>query len=152
MVSVLFENPGNEFNVSAMMRTCEFFGVPFYSTTPYVPSHKVDRGVGRMRVRKGLEPMPVLDPATWKGRLIVTDSLFSKHPLDVDWREDDLVVFGNEFDGVSPKINRRAAEWVGIPRKGKMACLNVNAAASALLMAIDCKRLLALVEAKNRGR
>ena len=126
-MNVVFENPKRDVNVELIARTCDFFGVPFFITHSQKIEAKKSGGV-----LKGCTPK-ILDILSWRGRIIVTDSSFTERPEDIDWQEDDLLVLGNEAHGVSKKVLDKAVHRIGIKSVGKVPCLNVGHACSAIL-------------------
>ena len=127
MVSILFENPKTDINVELMARTCDFFGADFYVSKNQKISPKKSGGVLKNKELK------LLDFRKWQGRIIVTDSSFTKEPWEIDYRENDLIIFGNESYGVSEDAKLFAQEFVGFRSKGIVPCLNVGHACSAIL-------------------
>lgn len=144
VLSVLFENPVHDVNVSTMLRTVDFFGADLYVTDKQEVSNKASGGAKRgLERRFGGTSVPILDPSKWRRRIIVTDSSFTTHPADFVWRDSDLLVFGNEREGVSEGLQSRAIAKIGLPTRGIVRCLNVSAA---------CASVLACVEGQARTR
>lgn len=135
MISILFDNPKYDENVETIARTCEFYGCNFYIRNPQkIKSLKKSAGVLKHK------PLKILDISKWKGRIIVTDSCFAQEPKNFEFKDDDLIVFGNESTGVSLDLIDISSAKLGIKSKGIVPCLNVSAACASILSIIDYKQ------------
>lgn len=134
MISILFDNPKYDANVEIIARTCEFFGHPFYvRNLQKIKSLKKSAGVLKHRSLKEL------DISKWQGRIIVTDSCFAHEPKKFEFKDGDLIVFGNESSGVSVDLIDISSARIGIKSKGIVPNLNVSASCAAILSIIDFK-------------
>jgi len=127
MVSILFENPKNDNNVSAIARTAEFYGVEYYISRESKLNNKQSSGVIKHKQPK------ILNINDWKGRIIVTDSSFETNPKQFVFKDDDLIVFGNENTGVSTDAIKLSFAKIGIKSNGIVPCLNVAASVASIL-------------------
>ena len=126
-VSVLFENPKLDINVETMARTCNFYGVDFYVKSLCKVGFKKSAGVLKHI------PLKQLNVKDWEGRIIVTDSGYSKQPQEFYFQDGDLIVFGNESTGVSKETFEMSFDRIGIKSRGIVPCLNVSAACASII-------------------
>ena len=140
-VTVLLDAPHDPHNGSAVMRTCDAFGVPTVHVVARVESFMIAR-----RITKGTE--------RW---LEVHDHKTPEAPRDICWHAasnwspripqgeltpPDLahiprlaLLLGNEHDGICEPLLRHTKRAVRIPMRGFVESLNVSVAAAVLLSA-----------------
>jgi tRNA G18 (ribose-2'-O)-methylase SpoU len=136
-VSVLFENPNTDGNVEAIARTCNFYGIDFYISEQPKKKLSNSRSAGAIN---NTPPKLLKSVGDWKGRVVVTDSSFDVHPLDFEFEDGNLIVFGNENIGVSELAKELSVAKIGLKRRGDIRCLNVACANAAILALILEKR------------
>jgi len=140
-LTLVIDNIHDPHNVSAMLRSCDAFGVPevhLYYTVERFPAlgkrasasarkwiqterwRDADKLIGRLRDRGCLVLGAVLDD--------------SARPLDAyDLTGPTAIVFGNEHRGLSPEIMRLVPDHIYIPMQGMVQSLNVSVAAAITL-------------------
>ncbi|HEY2404405.1 MAG TPA: RNA methyltransferase [Polyangiaceae bacterium] len=145
-VTVLMDAPHDPHNGSAVLRTCDAFGLPLV--------HVVRRGerflVAR-KVTKGSERwVEVHEHATVEHAVAALAQarfeLVATHPEGLLVPEDLAqiprlaLVLGNEHDGIREELRRAAPRAVRIPMRGFVESLNVSVAAAVLLRAATNER------------
>jgi tRNA (guanosine-2'-O-)-methyltransferase len=140
-VTILFDAPHDPHNGSAVMRSCDAFGVPELHVVPREESFLVGK-----RIAKGtqrwvdvvLHPTPERAAAALHARGFV---LAAAHPQGELLPEDlaslprVALVLGNEHDGLCEALQHVADRTVRIPMRGLVESLNVSVAAGILLAA-----------------
>ena len=140
-VTVLFDAPHDPHNGSAVLRSCDAFGVPELHVVPRAESFLVGK-----RIAKGTQrwvdvvvhPTPEQAAAALHGRGFV---LAAAHP-EGELLPEDLaglrrvaIVLGNEHDGLCEALAGVSDRTVRIPMRGMVESLNVSVAAAVLLAA-----------------
>lgn len=136
-------------NVSALLRTCEAFGVHEVHLVPsgFRPSRGAARGAERW-VRRRTFPTVSESIAELRERgfgVYVADLLpGALNPETVPVDRPVAVVFGSEVRGVSEEARSRADGAVCIPMRGLTESLNVSVSAAVILRAlVDRRRAIA---------
>lgn len=145
-VTVVLDRMADPHNGSAMMRTCEAFGVQrlhlVERDTPFLASRRVARSSGQW-----------LDVLRWRDAARLTSELceggfelVATHP-EGELLPEDLatipkvaLVMGNEHEGIGPELTAACRHAVRVPMRGMVESLNVSVTAAILL------------EATTRGR
>jgi tRNA (guanosine-2'-O-)-methyltransferase len=140
-VTILFDAPHDPHNGSAVLRSCDAFGVPELHVIPREESFLVGK-----RIAKGSQRWVdvvthpsaeqaaaalhargfVLAAATATGELV---------PEELATLPRVAIVLGNEHDGLSQALERVSDRSVRIPMRGLVESLNVSVAAGILLAA-----------------
>lgn len=140
-VVVVLDAPHDPHNGSAIIRTCEAFGVQnLYVVArkePFLVSRKITQGTERwIDVQCHRDPTVVARELGSGGYELV-----GTHP-DGDLQPDDLasiprlgLVFGNEHEGICPELERAAQRSVRVPMRGFVESLNLSVTAGILLAA-----------------
>lgn len=145
---VALENIRSLFNIGAILRTGEFFGIKKILLIGYTGreaahldelNHKISKtalGAEKNLDIKFLKSSLQLIKLCRKDKLklIAVEQHFKSIPLQ-KWRpvKNSVLVFGSETRGVSQKVLSAAAQIVEIPRVGKKHSLNVAVAAGIIL-------------------
>jgi tRNA G18 (ribose-2'-O)-methylase SpoU len=139
-VIVALENIRSLFNIGAILRTSEFFGVKTVWLVGYTGRERDDwdelhHKIGKtaLGAEKNLEIKFIKDSQQLiercqkeKLNLVAVE----QHPKSItikSWqpKENSVLVFGSETDGVSKEVLKAASQIVEIPRLGKKNSLNV---------------------------
>lgn len=140
-VTVLLDAPHDPHNGSAVMRSCDAFGVPTVHVVARVESFMIAR-----RITKGTERwLEVHDHKTPEAaaqhllergfELIATHPQGELTPPDLAHIPRLALLLGNEHDGICEPLLRHAKRAVRIPMRGFVESLNVSVAAAVLLSA-----------------
>ncbi len=140
-VTVLLDAPHDPHNGSAVMRTCDAFGVPTVHVVARVESFMIAR-----RITKGTERwLEVHDHKTPEAaarhllergfELVATHPQGELTPPDLAHIPRLALLLGNEHDGICEPLLRHAKRAVRIPMRGFVESLNVSVAAAVLLSA-----------------
>jgi TrmH family RNA methyltransferase len=134
------QNPGN---VAAILRTAEAAGAAGVITTPttaHLFSPKALRGAMGSALRvPSIEHQPVetiVSQLREMGYTLIGAALEGKNTqayTDIDWRQPQAVVLGQEGGGLSAAWNPHLQKTVTIPMEQPVDSLNVAAAAAVLL-------------------
>jgi tRNA (guanosine-2'-O-)-methyltransferase len=140
-VVVVLDAPHDPHNGSAIIRTCEAFGIQdLYVVArrePFVISRKITQGTERwVDVHCHRDPGRAANELGAGGYELV-----GTHP-DGELLPDDLasiprfgLVFGNEHDGICAELDRATRRSVRVPMRGFVESLNLSVTAGILLAA-----------------
>lgn len=140
-LALVLDNIHDPHNVSAILRSCDAFGVPrvhlHYTTTAFPHLGKKSSA----SAKKWVECVRHADSASLAARLdidglrLVSTGFGPRAvPLcDWDFTKPTAVVFGNEHSGVCPDLARHVAAEIYIPMRGMVQSLNVSVAAAVIL-------------------
>lgn len=142
MPEVLIHSPQYRPNLSSMIRTAEFYGLKkvhvfdrFGLLRP--PQTKKERAnmahMARVWTAGAVEYIDIKiieDDAkwleNWHGRKVATLVDVSAQPIhQFTFQEDDLIIFGNEREGLPVELSSHFDERVYIPQRGTTDCINV---------------------------
>lgn len=140
-VTVLLDAPHDPHNGSAVMRSCDAFGVPTVHVVARVESFMIAR-----RITKGTERwLEVHDHKTPEAaaqhlldrgfELVATHPKGELTPPDLAHIPRLALLLGNEHEGLCEPLLRHATRAVRIPMRGFVESLNVSVAAAVLLSA-----------------
>lgn len=140
-VTVLLDAPHDPHNGSAVMRSCDAFGVPTVHVVARVEKFMIAR-----RITKGTERwLEVHDHKTPEGaarhllargyELVATHPEGELTPPDLAHIPRLALMLGNEHEGICEPLMRHAKRSVRIPMRGFVESLNMSVAASVLLSA-----------------
>ncbi len=155
-VTVLLDAPHDPHNGSAVMRTCDAFGVPTVHVVARVESFMIAR-----RITKGTERwLEVHDHKTPEGaaqhllergyELVATHPQGELTPPDLAHIPRLALMLGNEHEGICEPLMRHAKRAVRIPMRGFVESLNMSVAAAVLLSAATHGRQGDLPAAEQR--
>lgn len=140
-VTVVFDHPHDPHNGSAVLRSCDAFGVQqmhvVSSQEAFTASRTVAKGSDRwVDVVHHDDPKTATEHLRSRGfRLVVTHPEGHLTPGDLPRLGRIALVLGNERDGVSDALTRLSDESVRIPMRGFVESLNVSVTAAILLQA-----------------
>lgn len=140
-LTIVLENIFQEHNASAVLRTCESFGVQdlhvIEKDNKYKVQRDIARGAGRWvdmyNYNKGEEPtLECLQTLKSKGYKIIATT-----PHEDDYTVDTLpidqpmaLVFGTEQSGISDLVREHADAFVKIPMYGFTESFNISVSAA----------------------
>lgn len=145
---VALENIRSLFNIGAILRTSEFFGIKAVWLVGYTGRERNDWDELHHKIAKtalGAEKNLKLRFITGSLQLINLAQkqhcklvAVEQHPKSISlnsWQPNNrsVLVFGSETDGVSKEVLAAAAQIVEIPRLGKKNSLNVATVAGIVL-------------------
>ncbi len=140
-VTVLLDAPHDPHNGSAVMRTCDAFGIPTVHVLPRVEAFMIAR-----RITKGTERwLEVHNHESAEAaahyleahgfELIATHPKGELTPPDLAHIPRMALLLGNEHEGICAELAAHAKRAVRIPMRGFVESLNVSVAAAVLLAA-----------------
>ena len=140
-VTVLLDAPHDPHNGSAVMRSCDAFGIPTVHVLARVESFMIAR-----RITKGTERwLEVHDHKTPEDaarhlldrgyELVATHPQGELTPPDLAGIPRLALLLGNEHEGICAELKAHAKRAVRIPMRGFVESLNVSVAAAVLLSA-----------------
>jgi tRNA (guanosine-2'-O-)-methyltransferase len=140
-LALVLDNIHDPHNVSAILRSCDAFGVPrvhlHYTTTAFPHLGKKSSA----SARKWVECVRHADAASLAVRLDaeglrLASTGFSPRAVpvcDFDFTKPTAIVFGNEHSGVCPELARYVSGEIYVPMRGMVQSLNVSVAAAIIL-------------------
>lgn len=149
--AVVVEDIYQSYNASAIIRTCDIFGIQdMYSTTrlhQFNVSSYVAKGADRwVDVHKFNKPdsdntQEAIDAMREKGYQIIATSPHygSTTPSDFDISKPSALFFGAEKEGLSKNIIDQADGFIKIPMYGFTESLNISVSAAIILQTLSQK-------------
>lgn len=147
--TLVMDNIWNPHNVSAILRSCDAFGVMrvhlHYTTETWPQQMGVKSSASAMKwVERVAHPSAdeMLDGFAAAGMQVIrTGFSDTAKPLDAfDFTKPTAVVLSNEHRGSSPEIEARVADELYIPMLGMVQSLNVSVAAAVILYEMSSQR------------
>ena len=144
-VVVLAEAVRRRHNTSAILRSCEAFGVHevHLITGEFRPSKGAGRGVERwLDLHRHLDPGPAIAGLRARGfRVYVADLVDGAHsPESLPLDGPVAILFGSELVGVSDAARALADGALCVPMRGLVESLNVSVAAACILQRVSERR------------
>lgn len=143
-LTVVMENVHHDHNASAVLRTCDCFGIQdvnvIEKSVEYEIQREIAKGAGRWidlhQHNEGINPtVSCLEKLKAQGYKIVATSprqdSFPLNELSLD--QPIALVFGTEVDGISPEVLEHADECITIPMYGFTESFNVSVSAALVL-------------------
>lgn len=140
-VTVVFDHPRDPHNGSAVLRSCDAFGVQrvhvICAQDQFAASRMVAKGSDRWVDIIHHESAEVAARFLRADgfRLLVTHPEGHLRPADLSSLDKVALILGNERDGVSPDLTRLADDTVRVPMRGFVESLNVSVTAGILVQA-----------------
>ena len=140
-ITVCTENTFHPQNASALVRSCEAFGIQdmhtIESVCKFSPTVRIVRGTDKwIDIRRHDSSTELITSLRGQGyRIIAT----SPHADDTTPESFDVgagpfaLFFGTEHEGISPEVKDNADGFIKIPMYGMVESLNVSASAAILL-------------------
>ena len=140
-VTVLLDAPHDPHNGSAVMRTCDAFGIPTVHVVPreeaFLIARRITKGTERwLEVHNHATPEAAAHYLQEHGfELVATHPQGELTPPDLAHIPRLALVLGNEHQGICATLQRAASRAVRIPMRGFVESLNVSVATAVLLAA-----------------
>ncbi len=140
-VTLVLDNPHDPHNGSAVLRSCDAFGLQrlhvLCEHEPFLTSRQVAKGTQRwVDVFEHATSERLLDSLGNEGfRIVVTHPCGNLSLDDLPSLERVALVLGNEHSGVSAKLTEAAHDSVAIEMRGFVESLNVSVSAALILQA-----------------
>jgi tRNA (guanosine-2'-O-)-methyltransferase len=140
-VTVLFDHPHDPHNGSAVLRSCDAFGVQrvhiVSADEPFTASRMVAKGSDRwVDIIHHESPTVAARTLHDEGfQILVTHPKGQLEPSDLAQLPKVALILGNERDGVSEELTRLSDGTVRIPMRGFVESLNVSVTAGILVQA-----------------
>jgi tRNA (guanosine-2'-O-)-methyltransferase len=146
-ISIVLENIHQEHNASAVLRTCESFGIQdlyvIEKNNKYKVQRDIARGAGKWvdlhQFNKGDNPtLECITELKTKGYKIVATTPHSEgYTIEsLPLNQPIALVFGTEHTGVSTSITEHADEFVTIPMVGFTESFNISVSAAISMYAL----------------
>jgi len=140
-LSIVLNNIHDPHNVSAVLRSCDAFGVGtahlLYTDTPFPQlGHKSSASAKKWVELKRHRSARELVETLRAGHVQVLSTGFGRNarPLTAwDMTLPTAVILGNEHDGVADELQELACDHIYIPMQGMVQSLNVSVAAAVIL-------------------
>ena len=141
-VTVVMENIMKDHNASAVMRTCDCFGIQKLHTLEKGVKYKIQREIARgaenwidLKTFHGEEPVHhCFTDLKSQGFRIITTSPHAKRTIfDLDISSPIALIFGTERQGVSKTAIQESDELVRIPMYGFTESFNVSVSVALAL-------------------
>lgn len=132
-------------NTSAVIRSCDVFGVQNIHVVEEVNLKKIDREIAMgaqkwVDINRYTSSRECMNNLKEKGYRIVATSPHSGIPLqDFDISQPAAIFFGTETDGLSEEVIREADEFIKIPMFGFTESLNISVSAAIILQDITAR-------------
>lgn len=151
-LTLVLEDLVDDGNTSAILRTCDAFGVQRVNLIVTKDSFKCDRKITQgahkwLDVRQFHATGTCVDFLRGEGYRVLASRLDDAAPLaDIDFAQPTALVFGNERDGVSDAMAAQCDGTFKIPMVGFVQSFNVSIAAGiCLYQAAQSRRAAGIV-------
>ena len=139
--TLVFDNVWDPHNVSAVLRSCDAFGVAavhlYYTATAFPDIGRKSSASARKWVARHRHEDAASMAAELKGqgmRILATGFTEQAKPLtEWDLSEPTAVILSNEHDGLKPELLPYCDGMIYIPMMGMVQSLNVSVAAAIIL-------------------
>lgn len=145
-VTVVFDNAHDPYNGSAVLRTCDAFGVQrvhiVSEQKEFRASKLIAKGSHRwVDIIKYTDPRVAVEHLKSSGyKLLASHPQGNLTPSDLAGEEKIALLLGNERSGVGPVLTEAADDTVRIPMCGFVESLNVSVSAAILIQAATTGR------------
>ena len=148
--TVVLEDIYQPHNTSAVIRSCDIFGIQDVYTIENEFTNKISRHVARgshkwvdiHRFKKDIDnTIPCLDHVNKQGYQLIatTPHIDSTYLPDFDITKKTAFIFGREKEGISDIIKERADGFLKIPMYGFTESLNISVAVAIILQHVTNK-------------
>ncbi len=148
--TVVLEDIYQPHNTSAVIRSCDIFGIQDVYTIENEFTNKISRHVARgshkwvniHRFKKDTDnTIPCLDHVQQQGYQLIATSphIDSTYLPDFDISTKTAFIFGREKEGISDIIKERADGFLKIPMYGFTESLNISVAVAIILQYVTSK-------------
>lgn len=139
-VTVVLENLHKDYNMSAVLRTCESFGVQEVHVVPQPGEGKVFRSVTQgchrwLTIHRHDDIQSCFHLLRLHGFRIVAGALgvCTRSLSQIDWSGKVAIVFSNELKGAGKEVMDQVDDTFVIPMEGFSQSLNVSVAAGIVI-------------------
>lgn len=132
-------------NTSAVIRSCDVFGVQNIHVVEEMNLKRIDREIAMgaqkwVDINRYTSSKECMTNLKEKGYRIVATSPHSGIPLqDFDITKPAAIFFGTETDGLSEEVIRAADEFIKIPMFGFTESLNISVSAAIILQDLTAR-------------
>ena len=132
-------------NTSAVIRSCDVFGIQNIHVVEEVNLKRIDREIAMgaqkwVDVNRYNSTRNSINTLRDKGYRIVATSPHSGIPLqEFDISQPAAIFFGTETDGLSEEVIREADEFIKIPMFGFTESLNISVSAAIILQDLTAR-------------
>ncbi|MEG9328765.1 RNA methyltransferase [Salinimicrobium catena] len=132
-------------NTSAVIRSCDVFGVQNVHVVEEVNRKKIDREIAMgaqkwVDVNRYHSAEDCMKSLRNKGyRIIATSPHKGKPVQDLDITRPAAFFFGSEVEGLSEEVFQEADEYVSIPMVGFTESLNISVSAAIILQEVTAR-------------
>ncbi len=146
-MTVCMENTFHPQNASALVRSCEAFGIQDIHTVEtlcsFSPNVRIVRGTDKwVDIHKHKSTLELIESLKKEGYRIVATSPhvndYTPETFDVT-KGKFALFFGTEHEGISEDVKSNADEFIRIPMYGFVESLNVSASAAILLYMLSSR-------------
>ncbi len=145
-ITVAVEDVYQLHNTSAVIRSCDAFGIQELHVIEEVNVKRIDREIAMgaqkwVDVQRHQSTKACIQRLREKGYRIVATSPHTKaYPLENVRVEEKLALFfGRETEGLSPEVLEQADDFIYIPMQGFTESLNISVSAAIILQALSQK-------------
>ena len=141
-VTVVMENITKEHNASAVMRTCDCFGIQtlhlIENSRNYATQREISKGAATWITTKNYSNEKRINNCTTQLKkagyqLIATSPHATKTIDDININQPIALLFGTERTGISDELMQEADQLIKIPMYGFTESFNVSVSVSILL-------------------
>ncbi len=146
-LTVILENIYQSHNASAVLRSCECFGIQDVHVLEYQHTFKsnhdialgADKWLTLKRYKTREESQTLLNHLKNQGyRLVVTSPHIDSYNLDnLPLNQKIALAFGTELEGISNEISQQADCFLRIPMVGLTESLNISVSAAIILYTLS---------------
>lgn len=140
-LTLVFDNIWDPHNVSAVLRSCDAFGVAdvhlYYTTSQWPDLGKKSSASAKKWVRRTrhIDPAGLVDTLRGQGcQILRTGFSGTARPvMDFEFTRPTAIILSNEHRGTSPEIAELVPDEIYIPMSGMVQSFNVSVAAAIIL-------------------
>lgn len=148
-LSLVLANIWDPHNVSAILRSCDAFGVPkvhlYYTDTAFPNIGRKSSGSAKkwIDMQRHTDPAAMIGGMRAEGYQILSTGFSDKAKpvMDYDLTIPTVIMLGNEHRGVDPELDALVPDQIYIPMQGMVQSLNVSVAAAVTLYEASRQRL-----------
>ncbi|QJB58208.1 TrmH family RNA methyltransferase [Pseudodesulfovibrio sp. zrk46] len=147
-LSLVMDNIWDPHNVSAVLRSCDAFGVSdvhlYYTTSQWPDLGKKSSASAKKWIRRTrhIDPAAMVDQLkAGGGQILRTGFSATARPVhDFDFTKPTSIILSNEHNGTAPEIAELVTDEIYIPMFGMVQSFNVSVAAAIILYEASTQR------------